>query len=217
MKTTQYVRQEKAIAVADSGGIRQRWIWGLRLLRDTEAMASPKSLRHGVADQLITAAKAGGLKLSVREIQRRLQCARTYETEAQIRHAVSDFETWHDLVEAGFPPYEAPDGEASADHRTEAERDHDRARALADLVGTQGTLFPLRDFEPVETTLKELWDYAEQQEALTSRFVSHGLRRRDYLDRLIAAADNDMSMTWLEAHRRLGPDAEPIPREARPT
>lgn len=54
----QYVRQEKAIASADSGGIRQRWMWGLRLLRDPEAMSSEKSLRHGVTEQLIAAAKA---------------------------------------------------------------------------------------------------------------------------------------------------------------
>jgi hypothetical protein len=30
MKTTQYVQQEKAIAAADSGGIRQRWLWATR-------------------------------------------------------------------------------------------------------------------------------------------------------------------------------------------
>jgi hypothetical protein len=203
MKTTQYVRQEKAISVADSGGIRQRWLWGLRLLRDTDAMSSPKSLRHGVAEQLTAAAKASGLKLSEREIQRRLQCARTYQTEAEIRHAVSDFETWHDLVGAGFPAYEAPEGEPLADHRTDAERDHDRARALVDLIGEQGSLFPLRDFEPVTTTLKELVDYTEQQEELTSRFVAHGRKRRAYLDSLIEAAEYDLSMVWREAHNRL--------------
>lgn len=84
MKTTQYVKQEKAIAVADSGGIRARWLWGLRLLRDSDAMSSEKSLRHGVTEQLIAAAKSSGLKLSAREIQARLQCARAYPTEAQI-------------------------------------------------------------------------------------------------------------------------------------
>lgn len=82
MKVTQYVRQERAIASADSGGIRERWIWGLRLLRDPDAMSSPKSLRHGVADQLMAAAARAGRKLSDREIRWRLQCARTYPTEA---------------------------------------------------------------------------------------------------------------------------------------
>jgi hypothetical protein len=204
MRTTQYVRQEKAIAAADSGGIRQRWLWGLRLLRDPEAMSSEKSLRHGITKQLIAASKAGGIELSEREIQRRIQCARTYKTEAEIRRVTSDFGSWFDLLKADFPAYEVSPDEPPADHRTEVERDHDRARALMDLVGDQGSLFPLRDFEPVTSTLKELQDYTEQQEELTARFVEHGRKRRTYLNSLIAAAGNDLSMIWQEAHNRLG-------------
>lgn len=212
MKTTQYVRQEKSIAAADSGGIRERWMWGLRLLRDPDAMSSQASLRHGVAEQLVAAARAAGRKLSEREIRRRLQCARAYPTEVQIGRAVADFESWRDLSDAGFPPYDAPDGEPLADHRTAAERDHDRARALVDALGEQGALFPLRDFEPVTTTLKELLDYAEQQEEITERFRAHGKKRRAYLDDLIVAAGEDLSMTWQAAHDRL-PDPT-LPLEA---
>jgi hypothetical protein len=209
VKTTQYIRQERAIASADSGGIRQRWIWGLRLLRDAEAF-SPGSgqLKPGRADLLIKAAKSAGMKLSEREIRYRLQCARAYPTETQIRHACAEFDDWSALRAAGFPAIAAPDGEAPADHRTEAERDHDRARALVDLIGEQGALFPLRDFEPMETTLKELVEYAEQQEAMTERFAAHGRKRREYLDCLIEAADFNLGMTWREAHDRLG--GEPI-------
>jgi hypothetical protein len=200
---SQYVRQEQAIAAADSGGIRQRWLWGLRLLRDPERMSSSRSLRHGVTEQLIAAAKANCLKLSTREIQARLQCARAYPTEAQISRSTADFEHWSALVQANFPPYEAPEGEPPADHRTDAERVQDRARALLDFTGEQGSLFPLRDFEPVTTTLKELVDYTEQQEELTARFVRHGRKRRIYLDNLVEAAGNDLSMTWQEALVRL--------------
>lgn len=211
MKITQYVKQEKVIASADSGGIRQRWLWGLRLLRDPDAMSSAKSLRHGVTEQLIAAAKSGGLKLSAREIQARLQCARTYPTEAQIRRSTADFDHWSGLVQAGFPAYEAPEGEPPADHRNDAERDHDRARALADLIGDQGSLFPLRYFEPTTTTLKELLDYTEQQEEMTARFAEHGRKRRTYLERLIAAAGNDLSMVWQDAFNRL-PDVRDQPQ-----
>jgi hypothetical protein len=203
VKTTQYVKQEKAIATADSGGIRQRWLWGLRLLRDTEAMASERSLKHGVTEQLIAAATASGLKLSDREIRRRLQCARTYPTEAEIGRATADFETWFDLIQAGFPTYEAPPDEPPADHRTDAEREHDHARALIDLIGEQGSLFPLRDFEPTVTTLKDLQAYTEQMEELTARFRQRDRKRRDYLESLIEAAGNDLSMVWQEAHNRL--------------
>jgi hypothetical protein len=203
MKTTPYIRQEKAIAAADTGSIRERWIYGLRVLRDTDAIAKAGGLKNGVADHLIAAAKSIGRKLSIREIQYRMQAARTYPTEVQIAQASARFESWSALIAADFPPFEAPEGEPPADHRTASERDHDRARALVDLIGEQSALFPLSDFEPVTTTLKELQDYADQQEDLTARFVAHGRKRRAYLDRLIEAAGNDLSLTWQEAHDRL--------------
>lgn len=212
MKTTQYVRQLKAIAAADSGGIRERWLYGLRLLHDPEAMSeSGKSLKHGVTDQLIATAKAAGLNLSAREIQRCLQCARTYPTGSQIRHAETDFRTWHELANADFPPIEALDGEPPADHRTEAEKARDRARALATIRGVQGELFPLSTFEPIVTTLKDLLDYTDEQEAMTARFVAHGQKRRAYLNDLIEAADGDTSVTWQEAHDRLAAANPDVP------
>lgn len=212
MKTTQYIRQERAISASAIADIRERWLWGLRLLRDPDAFAPGSAqLKPGRADELIKAAKAAGFKLSEREIRYRLQCARAYPTEAQIRHACAEFEDWSELRAAGFPAFEAPDGELPADHRTDAERKRDRARAIADLIGEQGALFPLDTFEPNETTLKDLADYAEQQEELTARFVAHGQKRRAYLERLIVAADNDLSMTWQAAHERLPDDPLPSP------
>lgn len=211
MKTTQYVRLERAIAAAATHDIRDRWMWGLRLLRDPDAFApSSSQLKPGRADELVQASKAAGLKLTAREIQYRLQCARAYRTESQIANAGAQFEDWTSLRSAGFPPFESPEGEPPADHRTVAERDHDRARALIDLIGEQGTLFPLSDFEPIMTTLKELQAYAEQMRDLTSRFAERDRKRQAYLDQLIEAADGDLSMTWQEAHDRLDPeDADP--------
>jgi hypothetical protein len=201
MKTTQYVRQWKAVAAADSSGIRERWLWGLRLLRDPEKMSKGGGgLKHGVAAKLIAAAAKSGLKLSEREIQWCLQLARAYGTEAEIRTVCSDFRTWSDLRQAGFPPVEKPDGEPLADHRTPEEIRHDRARQLADLADPQGALFPLSHFEPVTTTLKELADYAAEQKAITARFAAHDAKRDAYLDELIEAAGGDLSMTWQTAH-----------------
>lgn len=201
VKTTQYMKAEKAIVTAEAGGIRSRWLYGLRLLRDTEAMSpGGGGLRHGVADQLIAAAKQRDFKLSATEIRYRIQCARTYPTESQIANAVGDFTTWHDLIQAGFPAYPATEDEPLADHRTEEERRRDRAKVLLDLIGEQGSLFPLDQFEPTEATLKELLDYADQQEALTARFVERGRVRREYLDELVAAAEDDLDCTWQDAH-----------------
>jgi len=211
MKITQYVRQEKAIAAADSGGIRERWLWGLRLLRDPDAFAKGSSqLKPGTAEQLTAAATASGLKLSERELRYRLQLARVYPTEAEILQAIAEFETWSALIQANFPAFAAPDDEPPADHRTKAERDHDHARALLDLIGEQGALFSLRDFEPVTTTLKELQAYTEEMEGLTARFAERDKNRRVYLDSLIQAADDDLDMTWRDAQDRLNaldPDA----------
>jgi hypothetical protein len=209
VKTTQYLRQERAIASADTSGIRERWAWGLRILRDPEAMAeSGKSLRHGVADQLIAAALQRGLKLSASEIRYRIQCARTYPTEAQIATACGDFETWSDLRNANFPPYEAPEDEPPADHRTHAEKQRDASRRLLDLVGEQGALFPLDQFEPTEVTLKDLQDYADEQRELTSHFVLRDQRRREYLEQLIDAAEGDLSLTWEAASQLLPADVD---------
>lgn len=205
MKTAQYVRQEKAIAAANAGGIRQRWLYGLRLLRDAEAVSeSGKSLKNGVTEQLIASAKAAGLKLSPREIQYRLQAARVYATESQIAHACAEFEDWSALRAANFPPFDADPDEPPADHRTDDERKRDHARALATAMGEQGALFPLSDFEPTMTTLKDLAVYAEEMAELTERFAKRDRERQAYLDSLVEAAEGDMSMTWQDAHERLG-------------
>lgn len=204
MKTTQYVRQLSHIEAADSNLIREWWMFGLRLLRDAEVMSpSGVSLRHGVAERLVAAAgtdSKGRPRLSPQKIQRALRCARIYQTESQIRRAATDFSGWYELVDAGFPAYEAEEGEAPADHRTEAERKRDRARALADVLGEQGALFPLDDFEPTTTTLKELAEYTSEMAELTARFHRRDEQRRTYLESLIVAADGDLSVSWQDAH-----------------
>jgi hypothetical protein len=204
MKTTQYVRQERAIASADAGSIRERWLWGLRLLRDPDAFAPGSSqLKPGRADELIQAHASGGRKLSAREIQYRLRCARAYQTEAEIAQAVAEFGSWSALFSADFPAFPVPDGEPAADHRTDAERLRDHARALVEVLGDQGALFPLSDFEPTATPLKDLKAYADEMEELTGRFVERDRKRRAYLDSLIEAAAGDLSVTWQRAHDQL--------------
>lgn len=210
MKTAQYVRQESAIAAADAGGIRERWMWGLRLLRDADAFTPGSTqLKPGRAEELVRAARAHGRALSEREIRRRLQCARAYPTEAEFGRAVAEFETWRELADANFPRFEVDGDEPLADHRTDAERKRDRARALAEILGEQGTLFPLDDFEPSTTELKDLAEYASEMAELTARFARRDAARTAYLDKLIEAADGDMSTTWRDAHDRAFP--EPIP------
>jgi hypothetical protein len=201
MRTTQYVAIDRRITAAETGSIRERWMYGLRLLRDPEAIAPGGGLRHGVTDQLIAAAKAHGIKLSATEIRRRLLCARAYPTEAQIVHAVDDFETWRDLSSANFPPYEDEEfDDEPADSRTPAERKRDLAKKLLEQTGMQEALFPLDQFEPAVTKLGDLFDYRDRQQAITDGFIATGERRREYLEALAKAVDNDMSKSWQEAH-----------------
>jgi hypothetical protein len=215
MKATQYVNQSRKIAAGDSGTIRDRWMQGLRLLRDPEVFAPGSSqLKPGAAAEWIEAHAKRGVTISERELRYRLQCARAYRTETEFGNAVAEFSTWHDLVQAGFPPFPGLDGEPPADHRTPEEIRRARARQLADITDAQGALFPLSDFEPVTATLKELQDYTAQGEELTARFVAHDKKRRAYLNCLIDAADGDLSMTWQEAHDRLSHDDEPCEQTA---
>lgn len=201
MKTSQYVRQENAIAAADAGGIRERWMWGLRLLRDADAFTPGSTqLKPGRADELVQAIKGAGRPISQREIQYRLRAARTYQTDSQIAQISARFENWSSLIAADFPAVESLPDEPLADHRTDAERKRDRARALADVLGEQGALFPLDSFEPVTTTLKELAEYAAEMAELTERFHRRDEVRRAYLESLIDATGGDMSISWHDAH-----------------
>lgn len=212
MKVAQYMHQEKAIAAADSSGIRERWTWGLRILADEEKVTSAGGLRNGVIEKLTAEAQKRGLKtLSRREIQWRLQLAKAYPTDSQLRTACAQFESWSALREAGFPAYEADPDEPAADYRTDAEKARDRARQLANMTepDPQGTLFPLGKFEPSEATLQELKDYADEQADLTARFADRDAERRSYLDGLIAAAGDDLSWTWQEAHDAWTADGGP--------
>lgn len=107
MKTTsQYLRLERRIAADESGGVVGRWRYGRLLLA---AKAGRQRLPKGMIGDLVDAADRAGLKLSEREIQYRIQCAETYETEADSRTACAATGSWSALREAGFPPVE-PDG-----------------------------------------------------------------------------------------------------------
>lgn len=212
MKLGQYTRQEQKIAAADGSGIRQRWLWGLRLLRDPQAMSTGDSgprLKHGITAAMVEAARERGIKLSAREIRYRIQCARAYPKESQLGSAAAEFATWRDLCDAGFPPFDPDEeGEPEADHRTDAERaEAARAEYARLLDGGDGKLeihlahFPAGKFDPNQTTLKDLVAYADDMERMTASFQESDKRRREYIDEMREAVDDDLSATWADAHK----------------
>lgn len=186
MKVTQYTKHEKAIAEADSGGIYERWLWGLRLLHDPGAMSSPASLRHGVTEQLTAAARGAGLRLSEREIRYRLQCARAYPTEGQIGKVLADFAAWWDIIQARFPAVERDLAEPDYDWRTGAQRRRDTLRAMALASDAQQELFPADQFDEA-SMVSSMRTHADSLAALAARMSERCRMRLDYVAQLEGA------------------------------
>ncbi|MFR0358646.1 hypothetical protein [Streptomyces sediminimaris] len=214
MKVSGPVRRlNQKIARSESASIEDRWRWGHAILRDPHLMTgSGKSLRHGAAENLIASAgetPGGKPLLSEGEIQRRLRCARAYPYASQIRHAVTDFGTWRELVQAGFPPYEPELGEDPADPRTADEIRRERERQYATLLGEQVGLFPLDAYVPERTSLKELGEFVAESEEMAVSFTKTSRRRRAYFDELTTAACGDLTRSWAEAHRLLDDPRHP--------
>ena len=206
-----YIAREKAIRAADAGGIRQRWEFGRQLLVDDTRTTPAGNLRNGVLAALVQAAiRTAVLRSSTsqyeavrREIQYRLQCARAYPCESQIRQASADFGYWWDLIKAGFPPYDAEPGERPFDPRTDAQ--------LTDAAGKSGAEILPDGFEQLalfgrfadDTTLAEMQRYCSAQAEMTARFSERDDKRQRYLDSLIKAVGGDLTATWAEARAAL--------------
>jgi hypothetical protein len=199
-----YGRQERAIAAADTGTMRERWEYGRRLACDPLATAPDGTLRDGVMGSLITAARRRGVHLTEEEITDRLAAGQYYPYESQIRAARREFETWAALTAAGFPEIEAEPGDQPHDPRGAAERARavDRQLALGEPDPEQLALFP-DDRYDVLSTLAELRKYAEENDARAKRQSAAAQKRLEYVDALSEAVDGDESKTWEEAQAAL--------------
>lgn len=200
-----YGRQERAIAAADTTTVHERWAFGRRLLCDPLATNPDGSLRPGVMENLIAAARARGVTLTEAEINARLAAGRSYPCESQARRALARFESWSDLRDAGFPPMDADPGEEPHDPRGAAERAAavDRQLALGD--PDQLSLFeffPDDRFDSL-STLAELRKYAAESAERTERHARKDAERFEYLGRLSDAVGGDESRTWGEAQAAL--------------
>lgn len=209
MRYGRYQKLEKSIAASDTGGIKERWRYGRTLVTDPKRVTPNGNLKHGVLEELIADAKSVGVKLSRSEIHRRMQCAKTYETEAQISRAAGDFDHWWDLVTAGFPPVEMPEGadlgEPYDPHA--ADRKPPQAPTQPTLVTADGK--PVPQFDPPvkfggdehgpRSTIEDLYAACKESEGYTERMAANDARRRAYVDDLADAAGGDLTKTWYEA------------------
>jgi hypothetical protein len=211
MKYSRYIQLERAIAASDRGGILDRWRWGTRVLNDPKMVTPAGNLRHGRLAQLIADAKADGIVLTEQEVQRRLRCARTYRSEAEIRESAHGFKNWDELARAGFPPVQVPlDADTEPfDPRDSYEKRRDAARELERVAREEaGGQFALFDYFPAErfsqlSTLAELRKYAEEMAEWTERQADADKRRLAYVKQLLAAVHGDEGRTWADAQAAL--------------
>jgi hypothetical protein len=223
MKLERYRRLEKRVASADGDGIRERWVYGRRLLCDAEAVTSQSNLQHGVAAKLIRQAQRLGRKLNEREIQRRMQVARLYPCESQIRLLMTDFETWTDLVNSKFPQVTPDAGDTPYNplETDELTRQFDRrGRRMLLEIAHGGGLFEASVCEKLwpefgrTDLLSEIKAWNEEQDEITRRFLELGEIRAAAFEQLLAAVDDDLTKTFGDALDALDIDEDDEDDEA---
>ena len=198
MRYERYKRIDNAIKASDSGGIFERWRWGRRCVCD-DGMTTPKgNLRDGKLEWLIH--RSGAPR---REIQRRIQVAKAYPQESQLRQLLTQFKTWDEVINSGFPPIHATEGERpynplETDELVQQHEEQGRIFAEDDQY-EGGALIP-RDAFPDSTLLDEIDRWADRELELAARFTDKAQRRRFYVDSLIKAAGSD----WRERNVTLG-------------
>lgn len=194
MSRSSYKSLQRAIARDDKHSIESRWEYGRAILADPKKMAaSGKSLRHGATEALIADAQAVGSALTEREIQRRIQCARTYKTINEIRHAVSDFDTWHDLVQAGFPSVYVDDIAPTEEMPEQGEDERDEFEQLG--------LFPamVKNVSIETASVAQIVAYTDDMTRMTQSYASTDAKRRAHVAEIVAVCDGDLSIRYVDA------------------
>lgn len=220
MRLGEYGRIERDISAAENGTIWHRWRYGRRLMCDMEITTPNGNFRHGVIEKIV---RASGGKLTERELRARRQCGKAYPMRSQIRQALTDFETWNQLLDASFPPYESEEDELPYNPLLTEEiiKQHETGtgRIGEDSQYEGGGIVPREDCEergeepggaiiPRDTfgdttPLSELVRWAEQERELARRFNARVDRLCYYIDSLVKAANGDLTMTLGEAEGRL--------------
>lgn len=202
-----YGRLERGIGAADTGSIRQRWEYGRRLIVDRTKTTANGNLRNDVLDRLVAAGRQYGTrKFGRREIQHRLQSARTYPSEAHIAQVLAQYENWWQLIKAGFPAVQLTlDADPQPfDPRTSEERARDMGEAIDLIAGKPGGQLELFDYFKETaadelSTIAELRKYADEMSEWTQRQARRDRDRIAYVNRLSAAVGGDETKTWAEA------------------
>src|SRR6266581_5857514 len=97
-----YTEIERRVDEADDRGLTARWEFGKTAL---EECGDRRKLPDGRLDELARLIRKPkqSLEGARREVQRRMQFARIFSTEAELRHAVTQFGSWHEIVNKVLP------------------------------------------------------------------------------------------------------------------
>lgn len=114
LSLARFVKLEERITVSEGEGLRARWEFGHELLAARDGKGK---LPRGLTEDL-----TAELEIHPREIQRRVKFAQRFPDEDALRHAVSQYGSWHVIVHdvlpmrdpaaassANFTTFEAPD------------------------------------------------------------------------------------------------------------
>lgn len=199
-----YLRREQKIAKGEQDGIVERWRYGRDLIKDK---AGKKKLPTGKIEYLINEAAQAGIKISEREIQRRIKCAEVYASEAQLRRSSDGIGSWTALHEAGFPTVDIDVSELGPDDLDDA-----GITTTAPDEWQQPTLIPgapesgvlkirKRSVPLADATIGDFKAYCEQSTEMTENFI-----KRDTVlwasYRAMREVTDDMDANAVEAYQR---------------
>lgn len=204
-----FPKLDKKIATDERGGIHHRWSYGRELLK---VKGDRKQLPHGMVGDLIAAAARVGIRLSEREIQRRIKCATVYDSEAKVRQALTDFGSWSEIVNAGFPevtvdvePDELDDAISIAGP--------DEWEQLSLIPGLAPTIkVHGRRIQLADATVADIEAYRETYAQIHANF-SKRLALIEEALRAMRAGSDDPTANAIEAWRRGVADEEPDTEE----
>ena len=210
MARSVYLKLETRILRDEQGGILDRWKYGRECLTHKKGR---QQLPHGfIADRLAEAERAG-LKLSEREIRRRVQCAEVYDSEAKVGQALADFGSWSALAEAGFPVAEVDEPDLEPDDlRDIGESDPlaEPEQLALDIPGFKPILkINGRKVQLAEATVREAIEYRDMVHEMHENFGRTVAQIDATVETMLDGCEGNLDANAVEAWKKAtDPDVE---------